>query len=131
MIVNEGLEHIIPCEYLLVGTPDGVIIVALLLTTPCAVLFGEATVVLAKTLAGQRVCASTGDPSETQTCPAASPQRILSPAEFPLDTCRVNRFGVIVRSIIFMHNRRPTRPDSGENKPRKPIVTQAHLQAAL
>jgi len=33
---------------------DGVIIVALLLTTPCAFDEGDATVVLAKTLAGQR-----------------------------------------------------------------------------
>ena len=34
---------------------EGVIIVALLLTTPCALLLGEATVVLAKTLVGQRI----------------------------------------------------------------------------
>ena len=33
---------------------EGVIMVALLLTTPCALLEGDATVVLAKTLAGQR-----------------------------------------------------------------------------
>ena len=36
---------------------DGVIIVALLLTTPWALLLGDATVVLAKTLAGQRIIA--------------------------------------------------------------------------
>jgi hypothetical protein len=47
--------QVIPCEYLFCGNEDGVIIVALLLTTPCAVLLGEATVVLAKTLAGQRI----------------------------------------------------------------------------
>ena len=52
MIVNEGLEHIMPCEYLLVGTPDGVIIVALLFTTPCAVELGLATVVEANTSTG-------------------------------------------------------------------------------
>ena len=34
---------------------DGVIMVALLLTTPCAFDEGDATVVLAKTLAGQRI----------------------------------------------------------------------------
>ena len=33
---------------------DGVIIVALLLTTPCALELGLATVVLAKTFVGQR-----------------------------------------------------------------------------
>ena len=33
---------------------DGAIMVALLLTTPCAVEFGEATVVEAMTFAGQR-----------------------------------------------------------------------------
>tara|TARA_A100001201_G_scaffold625_1_gene1605 strand:+ start:205 stop:333 length:129 start_codon:yes stop_codon:yes gene_type:complete len=33
---------------------DGVIIVALLLTTPCALELGDATVVLAKTLVGQK-----------------------------------------------------------------------------
>jgi len=37
---------------------EGVIIVALLLTTPCALLEGDATVVLAKTLAGQRIIAT-------------------------------------------------------------------------
>ena len=52
MIVNEGLEHMIPCEYLLVGTPDGVIIVALLFTTPWAVELGLATVVEANTSTG-------------------------------------------------------------------------------
>jgi len=31
--------------------------VALLFTTPCALLLGDATVVLAKTLAGQRIIA--------------------------------------------------------------------------
>jgi len=48
-----GEVQVIPCEYLFCGNEEGVIIVALLFTTPCAVLFGEATVVLAKTLAGQ------------------------------------------------------------------------------
>jgi hypothetical protein len=50
-----GEVQVIPCEYLFCGKLDGVIIVALLLTTPWAVLLGEATVVLAKTLAGQRI----------------------------------------------------------------------------
>jgi hypothetical protein len=36
---------------------DGVIMVALLFTTPCAFELGLATVVLAKTLAGQRIIA--------------------------------------------------------------------------
>jgi hypothetical protein len=36
---------------------DGVIMVALLFTTPCAFDDGDATVVLAKTLAGQRITA--------------------------------------------------------------------------
>jgi len=35
------------------GIADGVIIVALLFTTPCALLEGDATVVLAKTFVGQ------------------------------------------------------------------------------
>ena len=48
-----GEVQVIPCEYLFCGKLDGVIIVALLLTTPCAVLLGEATVVLAKTFTGQ------------------------------------------------------------------------------
>ena len=50
-----GEVQVIPCEYLFCGNEDGVIIVALLFTTPCAVLLGAATVVLAKTLAGQRI----------------------------------------------------------------------------
>ena len=50
-----GEVQVIPCEYLFCGNEDGVIIVALLLITPCAVLLGEATVVLAKTLTGQRI----------------------------------------------------------------------------
>ena len=37
---------------------EGVIIVALLFTTPWALLDGDATVVLAKTLAGQRIIAT-------------------------------------------------------------------------
>ena len=37
---------------------DGVIMEALLLTTPCALLLGDATVVLAKTLVGQRIIAT-------------------------------------------------------------------------
>ena len=49
-----GEVQVIPCEYLFCGNEDGVIIVALLLTTPCAVELGLATVVLAKTFAGQR-----------------------------------------------------------------------------
>ena len=36
---------------------DGIIIVALLLTTPWALLDGEATVVLANTFVGQRIIA--------------------------------------------------------------------------
>ena len=48
-----GEVQVIPCEYLFCGNEDGVIIVALLFTTPCAVELGLATVVLAKTLAGQ------------------------------------------------------------------------------
>ena len=55
VIVILGEVQVIPCEYLFCGKLDGVIIVALLFTTPCAVLLGEATVVLAKTLAGQRI----------------------------------------------------------------------------
>ena len=58
VIVMLGEVQVIPCEYLFCGNEDGVIIVALLLTTPCAVLLGEATVVLAKTLAGQRIRAT-------------------------------------------------------------------------
>ena len=53
MIVILGEVQVIPCEYLFCGKLDGVIIVALLLTTPCAVELGLATVVLAKTLVGQ------------------------------------------------------------------------------
>ena len=37
---------------------EGVIIVALLLTIPCAFDDGDATVVLAKTFAGQRIIAT-------------------------------------------------------------------------
>ena len=55
VIVMLGEVQVIPCEYLFCGNEDGVIIVALLLTTPCAVELGEATVVLAKTLTGQRI----------------------------------------------------------------------------
>ena len=55
VIVMLGEVQVIPCEYLFCGNEDGVIIVALLFTTPCAVLLGDATVVLAKTLAGQRI----------------------------------------------------------------------------
>ena len=47
-----GEVQVIPCEYLFCGNEDGVIIVALLLTTPWAVLFGEATVVFARVLRG-------------------------------------------------------------------------------
>jgi len=36
------------------GIADGVIIVALLFTTPCALLDGDATVVFARVLTGQR-----------------------------------------------------------------------------
>ena len=48
-----GEVQVIPCEYLFCGNEEGVIMVALLLTTPCAVLFGEATVVFARVLTGQ------------------------------------------------------------------------------
>ena len=48
-----GEVQVIPCEYLFCGKLDGVIIVALLLTTPWAVLFGDATVVFARVLTGQ------------------------------------------------------------------------------
>ena len=58
VIVMLGEVQVIPCEYLFCGNEDGVIIVALLLTTPCAVLLGLATVVLAKTFAGQRIRAT-------------------------------------------------------------------------
>ena len=58
VIVMLGEVQVIPCEYLFCGKEDGVIIVALLFTTPCSVLLGEATVVLAKTLAGQRIRAT-------------------------------------------------------------------------
>ena len=54
VIVMLGEVQVIPWEYLFCGNEDGVIIVALLLTTPCAVELGLATVVLAKTFAGQR-----------------------------------------------------------------------------
>ena len=54
VIVMLGEVQVIPCEYLFCGNEDGVIIVALLFTTPCAVLFGDATVVFARVLTGQR-----------------------------------------------------------------------------
>ena len=47
--VTDGLTHWIPWDILLVGHNPGVIIVALLLTTPVDVLFGELTVVFAMT----------------------------------------------------------------------------------
>tara|TARA_R100001594_G_scaffold70520_1_gene104871 strand:- start:293 stop:505 length:213 start_codon:yes stop_codon:yes gene_type:complete len=47
--VTDGLTHWIPILYLETGHIPGVIIVALLLTTPVLVLFGELTVVLAMT----------------------------------------------------------------------------------
>lgn len=47
-----GEVQVIPCEYLFCGKLDGVIIVALLFTTPCAVELGLATVVLARALTG-------------------------------------------------------------------------------
>ena len=53
VIVMLGEVQVIPCEYLFCGNEDGVIIVALLLTTPWAVEFGLATVVLARVLTGQ------------------------------------------------------------------------------
>ena len=53
VIVMLGEVQVIPCDYLFCGNEDGVIIVALLLTTPCAVLLGLATVVFAKALTGQ------------------------------------------------------------------------------
>jgi len=53
VIVILGEVQVIPCEYLFCGNEDGVIIVALLFTTPCAVEFGLATVVLARVLTGQ------------------------------------------------------------------------------
>ena len=48
-MVKLGEVHTIPCEYRFCGRLDGVIIVALLLTTPWAVEFGLATVVEAMT----------------------------------------------------------------------------------
>ena len=54
VIVILGEVQVIPCEYLFCGNEEGVIMVALLLTTPCAVLFGDATVVFARVLTGQR-----------------------------------------------------------------------------
>jgi len=53
VIVMLGEVQVIPCEYLFCGNEDGVIMVALLLTTPCAVELGEATVVFARVLTGQ------------------------------------------------------------------------------
>ena len=55
VIVMLGEVQVIPCEYLFCGNEEGVIMVALLLTTPVLCDWGEATVVLAKTLAGQRI----------------------------------------------------------------------------
>ena len=54
VIVMLGEVQVIPCEYLFCGNEEGVIMVALLLTTPCAVVLGEATVVFARVLTGQR-----------------------------------------------------------------------------
>ena len=48
VIVILGEVQVMPCEYLFCGKEEGVIIVALLFTTPWAVELGEATVVLAK-----------------------------------------------------------------------------------
>ena len=48
-----GEVQVIPCEYLFCGNEEGVIMVALLLTTPCAVELGLATVVFARVLTGQ------------------------------------------------------------------------------
>jgi len=53
-----GEVQVIPCEYLFCGNEDGVIMVALLLTTPWAVELGEATVVFARVLTGQRIRAT-------------------------------------------------------------------------
>ena len=47
-----GEVQVIPCEYLFCGNEEGVIMVALLLTTPCALLLGLATAVFAKTFTG-------------------------------------------------------------------------------
>ena len=52
VIVKLGEVQTIPCEYLFCGKEDGVIMVALLLTTPWALLLGLATVVFAKTFTG-------------------------------------------------------------------------------
>ena len=49
VIVILGEVQVIPCEYLFCGNEEGVIMVALLLTTPWAVEFGLATVVEAMT----------------------------------------------------------------------------------
>ena len=54
MIVRLGEAQTMPWLILKEGIPDGVIIVALLFTTPWALELGLATVVLAKTLTGQR-----------------------------------------------------------------------------
>ena len=54
VIVKLGEVQTIPCEYLFCGKEDGVIMVALLFTTPWALLEGDATVVFARVLTGQR-----------------------------------------------------------------------------
>ena len=50
-----GEEQTIPCDILNCGWLDGVIIVALLLTTPVLCDEGDATVVLANVLAGDNI----------------------------------------------------------------------------
>ena len=55
VIVRLGEEQTIPCDILNCGVLCGAIIVALLFTVPCAFELGLATVVLAKTLVGQRI----------------------------------------------------------------------------
>ena len=54
MIVRLGDAQTIPWLILKEGIADGVIIVALLFTTPWALELGLATVVLAKTFVGQK-----------------------------------------------------------------------------
>ena len=49
-----GEVQVIPCEYLFCGNEEGVIMVALLLTTPCGVELGLSTVVFARVLTGER-----------------------------------------------------------------------------
>tara|TARA_B100000886_G_scaffold279020_1_gene203052 strand:+ start:400 stop:600 length:201 start_codon:yes stop_codon:yes gene_type:complete len=57
VIVRVGDAQTIPCDILNCGWLEGVIIVALLLTTPVLCDCGDATVVFAKTLTGQRITA--------------------------------------------------------------------------